>query len=259
MADSAAKTGLSNAASGSAHAGADEPSIVPDTIAGMEAVRDYAERNDASTLPNVSLEDLTDVDAVGPSDAAGTVQERSAETVDVPMGGKKRVRRRGVAVPQLLEATRTSGDPGQEARFRVFVIDTGWNEVAHKVLRKQIPMFDRLIGDTPTYWLDRKTSVALLRKHRELIGSDPILCVHDLRAVKRRGSLGVHGLRLHLGLLRSEDALTRALQMVVHFLARHEASDNFEAEVRSRLQLEGLRGAVAIMSGGTPHNDLLKV
>jgi hypothetical protein len=166
---------------------------------------------------------------------------------------------RGVAVPQLLEATRTSDDAAQEARFRVFVIDTGWNEAAHKVLRKQIPMFDTLVGDTPTYWLNRKTSVALLGQHRELIGHDPIVCVHDLRAVKRRGTLGVHGLRLHLGLLRTEDALTRALQMLIHFLARHEASANFEAEVRSRLQLEGLKGAVAIMAGSEPHNDLLKV
>ena len=264
MADSAAKTGLSNAASGSDRAGAGKPSIVPDTIAGMEAVRDYAERNDASTLPKVSdREDLTDVDAVGPNDAASSVPESKTKTVDVPTGGRRKVRRRKVrrrvAVPQLLEATRTSDDPAQEVRFRVFVIDTGWNEVAHKVLRKQIPMFDRLMGDPPIYWLDRKTSVALLRKHRELIGSDPVLCVHDLRAVERRGSLGVHGLRLHLGLLRSEDALTRALQMVIHFLARHVASDNFEAEVRSRLQLEGLRGAIAIMAGGAPHNDLLKV
>ena len=223
MADPASETGLSNTASGSDHAGA-----------------------------------ATDVDAVGSSDAASSAREGQPKTVDVPKGRKRKVRR-GVAVPQLLEATRTSGDAVQEARFRVFVIDTGWNEVAHKVLRKQIPLFDTLVGDTPTYWLNRKTSAALLGKHRELIGHDPILCVHDLRAVKRRGTLGVHGLRLHLGLLRTEDALTRALQMLIHFLARHEASANFEAEVRSRLQLEGLKGAVAIMAGSEPHNDLLKV
>ena len=212
--------------------------------------------NAASGLDHAGA--ATDVDAVGPNDAANSVREGQPKTVDVPKGGKRKIRR-GVAVPQLLEATRTSGDALQEARFRVFVIDTGWNEVAHKVLRKQIPLFDTLVGDTPTYWLNRKTSVALLGKHRELIGHDPIVCVHDLRAVKRRGSLGVHGLRLHLGLLRTEDALTRALQMLMHFLARHEATENFEAEVRSRLQLEGLKGAVAIMAGSEPHNDLLKV
>jgi hypothetical protein len=193
--------------------------------------------------------------SIVPVTASGTEAVRDQTST----GGKKKTNR-GVAVPELLEAARASSDLVQEARFRVFVIDTGWNEAAHKVLRKLIPLFDTLVGDSPTYWLDRKTSMALLRRHRELIGFDPILCVHDLRAVKRsRGGLGVHGLRLHLGLLRSEDALTRALQMVIHFLARHEASGNFEAEVQSRLQLEGLRGAVAIMAGTTPHNDLLKL
>jgi hypothetical protein len=150
-------------------------------------------------------------------------------------------------------------EPGSASQFRVFVIDTGWNEVAHKVLRKQIPLFDTLIGDAPICWLDRPTSVTLLRKHRELIGCDPIVCVHDLRAVKRRGTLGVHGLRLHLRLLRNEDALTRALQMVMRFLARDQVSNNFEAEVRSRLQLEALKCAIAIMAGNTPHNDFLKM
>jgi hypothetical protein len=219
----------SNAASGAERAGADERSIVPETEARTEAAGEHVEPND-----------------VGP-EAVGRAR------------GKKKTNR-GVAVPEVLDAIRASSEPVPEGRFRVFVIDTGWNAPAHRVLRRQIPLFDTLIGNTPTYWLDRKTSVALLRKHQELIGRDPILVVHDLRAVKRSHSgLGVHGLRLHLGLLRSEHALARALQMVIHFLARHEASGNFEAEVHTRLQLEGLTGAVAIMAGGTPHNDLLKL
>ncbi len=193
-----------------------------------------------------------------PDDALAGQPAPGSPAGSAPRGGKKKIRR-GVAVPALLEAAATSNEPGQETRFQVFVIDTGWNETAHRVLRKQIPLFDTLTGNTPTYWLNRATSVALLRRHRELIGRDPIVCVHDLRAIKRPGTLGVHGLRLHLGLLRSEDALTRALQMLVHFLARHEVSSNFEAEVQSRLQLEGLRGAIAIMAGTSPHNDLLKL
>jgi hypothetical protein len=193
-----------------------------------------------------------------PDDALAGQPAAGSPAGSAPRGGKKKIRR-GVAVSALLEAAATSNEPGQETRFQVFVIDTGWNETAHRVLRKQIPLFDTLTGNTPTYWLNRATSVALLRRHRELIGRDPIVCVHDLRAIKRPGTLGVHGLRLHLGLLRSEDALTRALQMLVHFLARHEVSSNFEAEVQSRLQLEGLRGAIAIMAGTSPHNDLLKL
>jgi hypothetical protein len=216
------------------------------------------EADDAEALLDKAVQDAADDPKAVPAEARVDQPAPRPPARRAPPRGKKKIRR-GVAVPALLEAAQTSNEPGSEARFRVFVIDTGWNETAHRVLRKQIPLFDTLMGDTPTYWLDRRTSVALLRKHRELIGRDPILCVHDLRAVKRRGTLGVHGLRLHLGLLRSEDALTRALQMVMHFLARHEVSSNFEAEVRSRLQLEGLRGAIAIMAGSTPHNDLLKL
>jgi hypothetical protein len=233
------------------------PAATADTQAAGAAP--HAEAGEASLAPEPAP-------AVPEDDTAGAVPDTADEAPgdsragrqDAAPGGKKKLRR-GVAVPALLEAARTASEPRPEARFRVFVIDTGWNETAHRVLRKQIPLFDTLIGDTPTYWLNRPASVALLRKHRELIGRDPILCVHDLQAVKRRGTLGVHGLRLHLGLLRSEDALTRALQMVMHFLARHEASGDFEAEVRSRLRLEGLKGAVAIIAGNTPHNDLLKV
>jgi hypothetical protein len=47
--------------------------------------------------------------------------------------------------------------------------------------------------------------------------------------------------------------------MVANFLARHEMAGNFEAEVHRRLHLEGFVGAVTIMAGGTPHNELLKV
>ena len=258
MADRATDTGLAGSAPHRPHGGAGEASSASETAASAERGAATTEGENASALLDEAVQDAADEPKAVPDEARADQPAPRPPARRAPPRGKKKIRR-GVAVPALLEAARTSSEPGSETRFRVFVIDTGWNETAHRVLRKQIPLFDTLMGDTPTYWLDRRTSVALLRKHRELIGRDPILCVHDLRAVKRRGTLGVHGLRLHLGLLRSEDALTRALQMVMHFLARHQVSSNFEAEVRSRLQLEGLRGAIAIMAGSTPHNDLLKV
>ena len=257
MADRATDTGFAGSAPHRPHGGAGEASSASETTPNAERGAAMTAEANASALLDEAVKDAGDAPKAAPNDPPISPPPRR-RAGNAPRSGKKKIRR-GVAVPALLEAARTSSEPGSESRFRVFVIDTGWNETAHRVLRKQIPLFDTLIGDTPTYWLDRRTSVALLRKHRELIGRDPILCVHDLRAVKRRGTLGVHGLRLHLGLLRSEDALTRALQMVMHFLARHEVSSNFEAEVRSRLQLEGLRGAIAIMAGSSPHNDLLKV
>ena len=47
-----------------------------------------------------------------------------------------------------------------------------------------------------------------------------------------------------------------------YFLGEEDVAqldDDQLSEVRSRLQLEGLKGAIAIMAGSTPHNDLLKV
>jgi hypothetical protein len=254
MTDPASDTGFAGPAPHLAHGGAGEASVASETTSGAERGGAMTGGDDAGALPGKAARDAAgEPDAVPDNSGAGRPPRGRA-----PWGGKKKPGR-GVAVPELLEAAATLDEPGQETRFQVFVIDTGWNETAHRVLRKQIPLFDTLTGNTPTYWLNRATSVALLRKHRELIGRDPIVCVHDLRAIKRPGTLGVHGLRLHLGLLRSEDALTRALQMLVHFLARHEVSSNFEAEVHSRLQLEGLKGAIAIIAGNTPHNDLLKI
>nr|WP_294557240.1 hypothetical protein [uncultured Rhodopila sp.] len=258
MTDPASDTGFADPAPHRANGGAGEASVASEATSGAERGGAMTGGDDAGAVPDKTAREAAGQANAAPVDPPPGQPAARPPAGRAPVGGKKKIRR-GVAVPELLEAAATASEPGQETRFQVFVIDTGWNETAHRVLRKQIPLFDTLTGNTPTYWLNRATSVALLRKHRELIGRDPIVCVHDLRAIKRPGTLGVHGLRLHLGLLRSEDALTRALQMLVHFLARHEVSSNFEAEVHSRLQLEGLKGAIAILAGSTPHNDLLKI
>jgi hypothetical protein len=192
--------------------------------------------------------------------AASAGEHQCRPPSETGSAGQETTHNEGLAVPAFAVASSHASDDGAaELRFAVFVIDTGWNETAHKVLRKHIGLFDALVGGAATYWLDTEGSVAILRRHRELIGRDPILCVHDLQTVRRHGTKGVHGLRLHLGLLRNEDALTRALQLLMNFLARHQMSDDFEAEVHRRLHLEGLRGAVTIMAGGTPHSELLNV
>ena len=169
----------------------------------------------------------------------------------------------GVNELKFVEAieARLHGEPAEEKapRFRIFVIDTGWHSMARKVLHENLALFHELIGEDPAYVLDRDTSVALVRRHRNLIGQDPIICVHDLHEIRRRGTSGVHGMRLHLGQLHSENAVISAMQMLAHFLARYRLSDHFEAEVRRRLRLEGFNGAIKIIAGGTPQNVLLKI
>jgi len=144
-----------------------------------------------------------------------------------------------------------------EPRFRIFIIDTGWNRVAREVLQAHLSLFRDFMGSDPIYVLDRDMSLAILRRSRDLIGRDPIISVHDMRAIRHGRTGGVYGVRLHLGLMRDANKAKRALTMLVRFLARFRMSDDFEFQVRHRLRLEGVAGAITIIGGGTPHRMLL--
>lgn len=142
-------------------------------------------------------------------------------------------------------------------RFRIFIIDSGWNSVAGKVLRDNLALFNDLTPDHPTYLVDRATSVNLLRRHQEFVGCDPIISVHDLKAFQRRRRGDVYGVRAHLGLLRDEKAVINLMQLLAGFLSRYRDSEHFEAGVRNELRLEGLQGAIEIVMGAVEHKELI--
>jgi len=139
--------------------------------------------------------------------------------------------------------------PARKARFRIFVIDTGWNSVARKVLQENLDLIHEFNDEEEVYFLDRGQSIALLRQHCRLIGHDPIISVHDLLAVHRRRVHHVHGFRLHLGLLRQEDQALRALQMFARFLSMNRSAKDLEKVVRENLHRQGLAGAIEIVGG----------
>jgi hypothetical protein len=147
-------------------------------------------------------------------------------------------------------------DPPAECRYRIFIIDSGWNSIASRVLKENLDLFLELNREAPTYFLGHAVSVSLLRQYESLIGRDPIIIVHDMRVIRERGNEGVHGLRLHLGLLHSEVQVLSALRMFARFLRTHRDARNLESEVRGKLILEGLSGAVQIV-GGAPQNALI--
>jgi hypothetical protein len=150
MADRATDMGLAGSAPHRPHRGAGEASSASETTASAEGGAAITEGNNASALLNEDVQDAADEPKAVPDEARTDRPAPRLPARRAPRSGKKKTRR-GVAVPALLEAARTSSEPGSETRFRVFVIDTGWNETAHRVLRKQIPLFDTLIGDTPAY------------------------------------------------------------------------------------------------------------
>jgi hypothetical protein len=61
----------------------------------------------------------------------------------------------------------TSGDEATAtgARFHIFVVDTGWNSAASKVVGQHLDMIRNINIDEEVYVLDRATSIALLRHY----------------------------------------------------------------------------------------------
>jgi hypothetical protein len=142
--------------------------------------------------------------------------------------------------------------PSGSPRFRIFIIDSGWNSVARRVLRHNFALIRRLHKEDPIFLLSRKKSVELIHRHRWLIGRDPIIAVHDLKAMGEHGITGFHAFHLHLGILRTPRQALMALQAFARFLRTHRQSANLEADIRSGLRREGILGAVEILLHKVP-------
>ena len=144
--------------------------------------------------------------------------------------------------------SKSSGPP----RFRIFIIDSGWNSVARRVLRHNFALVRRLHKEDPIYLLSRKKSRDFIHRHRSLIGRDPIIAVHDLEATLQHGNAGFHGFHLHLGILRTPRQALTALQAFARFLRVHRQSSSLEADIRSGLRREGILGTVEILLHKVP-------
>jgi hypothetical protein len=145
----------------------------------------------------------------------------------------------------------------RDPRFHIFVIDSGWNCAASKVLREHINVISDLHIDDELYVLDRATSIALLRHYPLQVGRDPIIAVHDLRPHHRHRVKHTHGFRLHLGILDGEDQVLSALRMFARFLMTHRNAADIDELVRQHLHRQGLAGAIEIL-GGHEHQKMIE-
>ena len=140
-----------------------------------------------------------------------------------------------------------TGDSPAAPRFRIFIVDAGWNSVAHRVLVENFALLRGLQKDDPIYVLTREQSIQFQRRHGTRIGRDPIIAVHDMEALGKGGSGGFHGFRLSLGLLRTPQQALLGLQAFARFLVMHRRSTDLEADIRANLRREGLMGAIEII------------
>jgi hypothetical protein len=139
-----------------------------------------------------------------------------------------------------------NGEPSAASRFRIFIVDSGWNSAARRVLHENFGLIRDLQKDDPIYVLSREKSVEFMRRHGSRIGRDPIIAVHDMHALGKGGTASFHGFRLSLGLLRTPEQALMGLQAFARFLVEHRHSADLEADIRARLRREGFTGAIEI-------------
>ncbi len=137
-------------------------------------------------------------------------------------------------------------------RFRIFIVDSGWNSAARQVLHDNFHLLRDLQRETPIYLLGRERSIDLLRRYPALVGKDPIIRVHS-EVLRKHRPPGFHGFRLHLGLLKEHDQALSALQKFVRFIGVHRDFRDLEMDMRKKLRLEGLQGAFEIIAHGDAH------
>jgi hypothetical protein len=155
-----------------------------------------------------------------------------------------------LAVPQVQSGALVAPsiqEPPSGPRFRIFIVDAGWNSPARRVLQENFALIRDLQRDDPIYVLSREKSIEFMRHHGSRIGRDPIIAVHDMRALGESGADGFHGFRLSLGLLRTPERALLGLQSFARFLATHRDATDLEADIRADLRREGIAGAIEIM------------
>jgi hypothetical protein len=164
---------------------------------------------------------------------------------------------RGTGSQQVATGPKSTTAAAKDPRFHIFVIDSGWNCAASKVLADNIDILTHLNIDDELYVLDRKTSIALLRHYPLQVGRDPTIAVHDLKPRHRHRIKHTHGFRMHLGILDDEHQVLGALKMFARFLVTHRDADDIDRLVREDLHRQGVAGAIQII-GGHEHHKLIE-
>ena len=94
------------------------------------------------------------------------------------------------------------GEAGKsKLRVDVYVIDSGWQTMAHTAVAENRDMMKHYLADHNLYFLSHEQSTAFLKRHPKYIGRDPILvaiCPKERRKNSRQG----YGVALVLGRLK---------------------------------------------------------
>jgi hypothetical protein len=147
------------------------------------------------------------------------------------------------------------GDPS--LRLDVYVIDSGWESLPHRVLSRSIKMMQRYLSAHNLYILSPEQSVEFLKNHPHLMGRDPLLAVVDPQA-RRQDSKSGFGASVALGRFSwvlgrpenpapDEAKLQAMIKMFLRIVTCHDGTKSIADEFRRFNHKEGTRGTLEIV------------
>ncbi len=131
-------------------------------------------------------------------------------------------------------------------KLDVYIIDSGWDSVAHRVLEGAEDLFETYLSDHNLYKLTRDQSIELLRKHPDIIGKDPVVMVVDKLARVLENPSG-YGARLMLGLVHDKQRVEWLIKMFLRVVNTHAETLDIAHTFQEMNYKEGIKGTVEIV------------
>ena len=131
-------------------------------------------------------------------------------------------------------------------RLDVYVIDSGWDSLAHDVLHGSMALFKNYLTNHNLYLLTHEQSVEYLKNHPELVGQDPILIVVDHLAKKLHNPHG-YGTLISLGLINDRARVEWLIKMFLKIINTHNKTLDIAYTFQQHNHKEGIKGAVDII------------
>ena len=133
-----------------------------------------------------------------------------------------------------------------QLRIDIYIIDSGWDSLAHKYLTGVLDLFKAYLTDQNLYIFSAEQSIAFLKDHPDLIGKDPIIVVIDKLARTLNNPDGF-GTRLELGLIKDPYRVEWLIKMFVRIVNNRAEMLDIAHTFREYNHKEGITGAIDII------------
>ena len=154
---------------------------------------------------------------------------------------------------KLKKASSSYHEIESDLRLDIYIIDSGWESLAHTYLASVIDLFKAYLTEHNLYILSPEQSVAFLQEHPHYIGRDPIILVVDKIARTLNNPEGF-GAQVELGLIKDPHRIEGLIKMFVRIVNNKDKILEIGHAFREYNHKEGTKGALDIIMANVDHH-----